>query len=54
MIYVDSSASDTDTEDEIEAYDVYIEDDEQYRADVYDCDTKDGKRYIDGKYTVSR
>ena len=53
VIYVDNSASDTDTEDEIEAYDVYIEDDEQYRADVYDCDTKVDVRTDNDTVTVN-
>ena len=37
VIHIDSS---TDTEDELETYEEDTEDDEQYGADVYDCDTE--------------
>ena len=40
VIYVDCCDSDTDTEDELETYDENTEDDEQNRADVYDCETE--------------
>ena len=40
VIYVGNSESGTDTEDELETYDEDKEDDEQYRADVYDCETE--------------
>ena len=40
VIYVDNSESGTVTEDELETYDEDTEDDEQYRADVYDCETE--------------